>query len=66
MPPATNAEFWESKISGNVERDLDNTRHLQKLGWTVLRFWEHEVKAAPDECAERVLSMLENSASEAC
>src|SRR4051794_13213850 len=36
--PQANAEFWRSKLSGNVERDRDTDRRLDEAGWTVLRF----------------------------
>lgn len=42
--PKQNEEFWRSKISKNMERDLRVTNHLEKLGWTVLRIWECELK----------------------
>ncbi|MDJ1137336.1 very short patch repair endonuclease [Streptomyces iconiensis] len=49
--PKANAAWWRTKLDKNVARDLETTAHLESLGWTVLRFWEHE---APDEIAVRV------------
>jgi DNA mismatch endonuclease, patch repair protein len=57
--PETHKEFWMKKIGSNVERDLKNTRHLQEEGWTVLRFWEHEIRKTPDEVIEKILQFLE-------
>ena len=37
--PATNADFWASKRSRNMERDQDTTERLTSGGWTVLRYW---------------------------
>lgn len=42
--PKTNKRFWREKINGNIERDERNTTQLTANGWTVLRFWEHDVK----------------------
>jgi DNA mismatch endonuclease (patch repair protein) len=42
--PATNAEFWEKKITRNIERDKEVNEHLTQQGWTVLRFWSTEVR----------------------
>lgn len=42
--PKTNRRFWHEKIKGNVKRDERNTMQLTKDGWTVLRFWEHDVE----------------------
>jgi DNA mismatch endonuclease (patch repair protein) len=42
VPPKTRAEFWQAKITGNVERDIETTRRLTEAGWSVLRYWEHQ------------------------
>lgn len=41
-PPRTNLEYWTPKLARNVERDAEQTAALMLLGWTVLRFWEHQ------------------------
>jgi len=38
--PATNAEFWEKKRQGNVERDRRNLKALRAMGWKILVVWE--------------------------
>ncbi len=38
--PKTNADFWEEKRQGNVERDRRNITELKRLGWEVLVIWE--------------------------
>lgn len=40
--PRANRAWWSAKLRGNTERDRDTDAHLRGLGWTVLRFWEHE------------------------
>lgn len=57
--PATNAEFWHTKRSGNATRDKRNKRQLQKLGWEVLTVWECETKA-PDALKHNLISRLLN------
>ena len=42
--PKQNKEFWQNKISRNMVRGEEVTKHLQKLGWNVLRIWECELK----------------------
>lgn len=37
---ASNAEFWDAKFSGNVERDRKAVSMLRSLGWDVLVVWE--------------------------
>ncbi|MET8097053.1 very short patch repair endonuclease [Streptomyces sp. NPDC005236] len=59
--PKSNAEWWRQKLDRNMARDLETTEHLTALGWTVLRFWEHE---APEEVAVRVATAVEQSLTE--
>lgn len=42
--PANNAAFWMTKLAANKARDRRVNRELRKLGWRVLRIWEHELK----------------------
>ncbi|MFI9585053.1 very short patch repair endonuclease [Streptomyces sp. NPDC052236] len=41
--PKANAEWWRAKLDKNMARDRETTEHLEAQGWTVLRFWEHQV-----------------------
>ena len=40
--PSANRAWWATKLEANRLRDVDTNQHLADLGWTVLRFWEHE------------------------
>ena len=42
--------FWKEKIVGNINRDKENTQKLVADGWTVMRFWESDIKADIDNC----------------
>jgi DNA mismatch endonuclease (patch repair protein) len=42
--PKNNQEFWAKKLQTNKERDKFVNRELRKLGWKVIRVWEHELK----------------------
>lgn len=54
----SNRVYWISKIEKNIARDKKNTKILQKDGWRVLRFWEHEVKNNLDGCVRAVVKFL--------
>lgn len=41
--PKTNKQFWEEKIKRNIKRDKKANDVLSSKGWTVLRFWEHDI-----------------------
>lgn len=59
VKPMTNSAFWKDKLSKNVQRDRRNECELAELGWTFVRFWEHQVGQSPAECAAAVLALLE-------
>jgi DNA mismatch endonuclease (patch repair protein) len=40
--PVVNKSWWAAKLAKNVVRDRDTDARLRELGWTVVRFWEHE------------------------
>jgi len=50
--PVANAEWWAAKLKRNAERDLETTAQLRRLGWQVIRLWEHE---SPEEMLHAVL-----------
>lgn len=52
--PRKNHEFWEAKLAGNVRRDAEVNARLALLGWTVLRFWQHEVERALPTVVARI------------
>lgn len=58
QPPITRADFWDKKITGNVERDKKNNSLLKAEGWLVLRVWEHEVKQNLNDCLIRLCEKL--------
>ena len=41
--PKENRRFWQAKITRNQERDREVGAELRRLGWKVLRVWEHEL-----------------------
>ena len=52
---------WGEKIEGNRRRDLRNHSRLRRMGWRVLRLWEHKVTGNPEHCSELLRSALEFS-----
>jgi DNA mismatch endonuclease (patch repair protein) len=43
--PATNGDWWGSKLEATVARDRRTDAELISGGWLVLRFWEHATAA---------------------
>ncbi|MEZ6123351.1 MAG: DNA mismatch endonuclease Vsr [Planctomycetaceae bacterium] len=61
VAPKTNAEFWQTKRSGNVHRDRRNLRELRKAGWKVLVVWECWTKGDLNKLAAKLERFLETS-----
>jgi DNA mismatch endonuclease (patch repair protein) len=59
--PRTRNDFWGKKLSGNVLRDSRQTLELERMGWRVVRVWEHELKQEPESVVQRVLAVLEGA-----
>lgn len=56
----TNQQFWQKKLSANVERDKYINDILLEQGWLVLRFWESDVKNNLDECIANIMQYCNN------
>lgn len=54
----TNIDFWESKIKRNILRDKEVNKNLKADGWTVIRFWDKEIKENSDKCINKVIKFL--------
>lgn len=51
----SNRAFWIPKIERNMQRDQENNKKLESLGYTVLRFWEHELKKDLNACVRQIM-----------
>ena len=56
--PETNKEFWTKKINGNVERDKRVNQQLSETGYTVIRFWEHQIVNDLNKCCSIIYKVL--------
>ena len=55
----TNSGFWIPKIERNMQRDKHISQQLHAQGYTVMRFWEHEVQESLTACVNQVLLYIE-------
>jgi len=56
--PQSNRAYWIPKIAKNVMRYGKKKKRLQRAGWKVMRFWEHQVKAEPEELAAKIKKIV--------
>jgi len=47
-------DFWIPKIERNIARDKSVNQQLKNDGWTVLRFWDFEIKKHLSDCADKI------------
>lgn len=52
------SEKWEAKIDATRKRDTRNHRRLRRMGWIVIRVWEHEIKKDLSGCIRRIVQTL--------
>jgi DNA mismatch endonuclease (patch repair protein) len=57
----SNREFWIAKIERNMQRDREVNAYYQSKGWTVLRFWDFEVKGELGACLKKILDQVNGS-----
>jgi very-short-patch-repair endonuclease len=53
--PATHTH---SRIATNMANDRAQAAYLSKVGWSLLRLWEHDLKADPQNCRARIVDAL--------
>ena len=56
--PKSRITYWRAKVHGNMKRDAARRASLRRLGWSVIRIWEHQLKANPQNCVERLKQAL--------
>jgi DNA mismatch endonuclease (patch repair protein) len=50
----SNRGFWIPKIERNMQRDGEINAFYLSRGWTVIRFWDFEIKEELGSCVKRV------------
>ena len=56
----SNREYWIPKIERNMARDKEVNEALAHDGWTVLRFWEWQIRKQLDDCVEEILRTIDS------
>jgi DNA mismatch endonuclease (patch repair protein) len=64
LQTGANAEYWIAKISRNRARDREQAATLRRLGWTVLRFWESDIRGNPERVARTIHRIVEKQVAE--
>ena len=54
----SNRDYWIPKIERNIARDKEVTAALEREGWTVLRFWERQIRKELDVCVDEIINTI--------
>ena len=54
----SNREYWIPKIERNMARDKEVSEALEAEGWTVIRFWERQIRKELDSCVDEVVKVV--------
>jgi len=52
-------DYWDRKILRTQQRDREQSGQLKALGFVVIRFWDFEVLADPQRCAQAIAGCYE-------
>lgn len=55
--PASNKKYWKEKIERNKIRDREVNKHYKKIGWRVVRVWEHQINRKQQPPINKILSL---------
>lgn len=55
--PKSARGYWKRKVMTNRERDRYQTLELKKIGWRVVRMWEHNVSSKAEPETLRLLTL---------
>lgn len=56
--PKSNIDFWKTKINRNIVRDKQVTSELLEKNWTVLRYWEHDIRNDLSKCIDDIVKNI--------
>lgn len=51
-------DYWRAKIRRNVQRDFRVTKENLESGWSVLRFWESDIKKHLEVCVDMTVAAI--------
>ena len=51
-------EYWIPKTERNMARDQEVNAALEQEGWTVIRFWERQIRKELDRCVDEILTAI--------
>jgi len=53
-------KYWLNKIKNNIKRDRKNNRDLRKVGYSIIRVWESDLKKDIDPILNKINNKLQD------
>ena len=53
--------YWQAKIERNRRRDQYNFQRLRRAGWTVLRFWSHQIESRLEAVVDQIVFIAKSA-----
>jgi len=60
----SNRDFWIPKIERNQQRDREVNEQLAALGYSVVRFWDHQIERDLNWCINQILERLSSESND--
>ena len=54
----TRRDYWIPKIERNMQRDKENRSKIKEMDWTVLAYWDNDIKKNLEVVVEDILGHL--------
>jgi DNA mismatch endonuclease, patch repair protein len=62
----SNRDFWIPKIERNMQRDQEINQQLTEIGYTIIRFWEHQINRDLSWCINVILEKIGDKTKDEC
>ena len=59
--PKTNTSFWIEKLGRNTERDIEVNKYYSKIGWHILRIWEHDLQDNFNVTIDQIINFINDA-----
>ena len=59
--PKSNQSYWLPKLAGNRKRDKRQSANLRRMGWRVIRVWEHDCLPPAHRVVKRTVDAVRAS-----
>lgn len=56
--PKNNKDYWDNKLTKNINRDLAVNEYYKNNGWNLFRIWEHDLKNNFETSIENIVNSI--------